>query len=78
MEMKIHLIFSFVMSLFMISIMSFVVTCLNIGWTDQTIHKWLSSFFVAWLVGFPLLFIFGPVFKKTITKFCCGESGRHK
>jgi len=35
------------MSLFMISIMSFVVTYLNIGWTDQTINKWLSSFIVA-------------------------------
>jgi len=41
MEKKVHLIFSIVMSLFMISIMSFVVTYLNIGWTDQTIDKWL-------------------------------------
>ncbi len=68
-EKKIHLVFSFVMSLFMISIMSFVVTYLNIGWTDQTIEKWLSSFAVAWVVGFPLLFIFGPVFKKEIARF---------
>jgi hypothetical protein len=48
--------------------MSFVVTYLNIGWTDQTIDKWLSSFVVAWIVGFPLLFIFGPIFKKAIIK----------
>jgi len=68
MEKKVHLIFSIVMSLFMISIMSFVVTFLNIGWCDQTISKWLSSFTVAWMVGFPLLYIFGPVFRKLITK----------
>jgi uncharacterized membrane protein YGL010W len=68
MEKKVHLIFSIVMSLFMISIMSFVVTYLNIGWTDQTIEKWLSSFVIAWIVGFPLLYIFGPIFKRTITK----------
>jgi len=68
MEKKVHLIFSIVMSLFMISIMSFVVTYLNIGWTDQTIEKWLSSFVIAWIVGFPLLYIFGPIFKKTIVK----------
>ena len=68
MKMKVHFIFSLVMSLFMISIMSFVVTYLNIGWTDQTIDKWLSSFVVAWLVGFPLLFVFGPIFKKVIEK----------
>ena len=68
MEKKIHLIFSLVMSAFMILIMSFVVTYLNIGWGDQTISKWLSSFVYAWIVGFPLLYLFAPVFKKAITK----------
>jgi len=68
-EKKVHLIFSIVMSLFMISIMSFVVTYLNLGgWTDQIIEKWLSSFVIAWIVGFPLLYIFGPIFKKAIMK----------
>jgi hypothetical protein len=69
MERRAHLIFSAVMSAFMISIMSFVVTYLNIGWTDQTIQKWLSSFIVAWAIGFPLLFMFAPIFKKSITKY---------
>lgn len=68
MEKQVHLRFSFVMSLFMISIMSFVVTYMNIGWGDQTINKWLESFAIAWLVGFPLLYIFGPIFKKVIVK----------
>ncbi|SFV77304.1 hypothetical protein MNB_SUP05-10-812 [hydrothermal vent metagenome] len=69
MEKKVHLIFSIIMSLFMISIMSFVVTYLNLGgWTDQIIEKWLSSFVIAWIVGFPLLYIFGPIFKKAIMK----------
>ena len=68
MEKKVHLIFSIIMSAFMILIMSFVVTYMNIGWTDQTIEKWLSSFVYAWIVGFPLLFIFAPIFKKAIVK----------
>ena len=69
MEKKVHLIFSIVMSLFMISIMSLVVTYLNLGgWTDQIIEKWLSSFVIAWIIGFPLLYIFGPIFKKAIMK----------
>ena len=69
MEKKVHLIFSIVMSLFMISIMSFVVTYLNLGgWADQIIEKWLSSFVIAWIVGFPLLYVFGPIFKKAIMK----------
>jgi hypothetical protein len=53
--------------------MSFVVTYLNIGWTDQTIEKWLSGFLVAWMVGFPLLFIFAPIFKKAIMKRLTGK-----
>lgn len=69
MEKKVHLIFSIVMSVFMILIMSFVVTYMNIGWTEQTVDKWLSSFVYAWLVGFPLLFIFAPIFKKIIVQF---------
>jgi hypothetical protein len=68
MEKQVHLRFSIVMSIFMISIMSFVVTYMNIGWTDQTIEKWLESLSIAWLVGFPLLYIFGPIFKKAIVK----------
>ena len=69
MEKKVHLIFSIVMSLFMISIMSFVVTYLNLGgWTADIIEKWLSSFVIAWIVGFPLLYVFGPLFKKAIMK----------
>jgi hypothetical protein len=35
---------------------------------SDTIEKWLSSFGIAWLVGFPLLYIFGPIFKQAIVK----------
>jgi len=68
MEKKIHLIFSLVMSLFMIFIMSFVVTFVHVGFSDELITKWLHGFWVAWLVGFPLMFFFAPIFRKTITK----------
>jgi len=56
------------MSTFMILIMSFVVTMVNVGWSDQTIAKWLNSFFYAWIVGFPLMYFFAPIFRKIITK----------
>ena len=68
MEKKVRLIFIVVMSLFMVLIMSFVVTYNNVGWTDQTIDLWLSSFLYAWIVAFPLIYIFSPIFKKTIVK----------
>ncbi|MDC0407065.1 DUF2798 domain-containing protein [Candidatus Thioglobus sp.] len=69
MEKKVHLIFSVAMSFFMVMVMSFVVTYKNVGWTDQTIDLWLSSFLYAWIVAFPLIFIFAPIFKKAIVKF---------
>jgi hypothetical protein len=56
------------MSTFMILIMSFVVTMVNVGWGDQTISKWLNSFFYAWIVGFPLMYFFAPIFRIIITK----------
>jgi len=68
MDKKIHLIFSLVMSTFMILIMSFVVTMVNVGWSDQTVAKWLNSFFYAWIVGFPLMYFFAPIFRKIIAK----------
>ena len=68
MDKKIHLTFSLVMSTFMILIMSFVVTIVNVGWGYQTISKWLTSFFYAWIVGFPLMYFFAPIFRKIITK----------
>jgi len=68
MDKKIHLIFSLVMSTFMILIMSFVVTMVNVGWSDQTVAKWLNSFFYAWIVGFPLMYFFAPIFREVITK----------
>jgi len=68
MDKKIHLLFTLVMSTFMILIMSFVVTMVNIGWGDQTVSKWLNSFFYAWIVGFPLMYVFAPIFKKIISK----------
>ena len=68
MEKKVHLIFSVAMSFFMVMVMSFVVTYKNVGWTDQTIDLWLSSYFYTWVVAFPLIYIFAPIFKKAIIK----------
>ena len=69
MEKKVHLIFSIVMSLFMVCIMSFVVTYVNLGgWSDQLIEKWLSGFAIAWIVAFPIIFVFSPIFRKAIVK----------
>jgi hypothetical protein len=68
MEKKIHLVFTLVMSAFMIFFMSLVVTIVNIGFNDQLLISWAKGFAVAWVVGAPLMFIFAPIFRKTITK----------
>lgn len=68
MEKKIHLVFTLVMSAFMIFFMSLVVTLVNIGFSEYLISAWMKSFAIAWIVGAPLMFIFAPIFRKMITK----------
>jgi hypothetical protein len=68
MEKKVHLYFSIVMSIFMVFFMSFVVTFANIGFSDYLISAWLKSFVIAWIVAFPLIYFFAPIFKKMIMK----------
>lgn len=70
MEKKIYLIFTLTMSIFMIFFMSLVVTIVNIGVSDigLLLSSWAKGFVVAWIAGFPLMFVFAPIFKKIITK----------
>lgn len=68
MEQKVHLYFSIVMSIFMVFIMSFVVSIVNIGFNEYLITAWLKSFVIAELVALPLIYFFAPIFKKAIMK----------
>ena len=52
------------LSCFMSCIISFISVINSIGLNEHTVHAWLYSWGLAWLVGFPTVLCVLPVAKK--------------
>ena len=65
---KFHLVFSLVMGLLMISLMTFVITAVNIGFPVDFLAHWGKAFAVAYLVGVPVIFFIAPIARKLTGK----------
>ena len=65
---KFHLVFSFVMGAMMISIMTFVISVVNVGFGAGFLQTWAKAFVVAYVVGVPVIFFLAPVARKTTGK----------
>lgn len=65
---KFHLVFSILMGAMMISIMTFVITMVNVGWSEQFLGLWLKAFAIAYVVGVPVIFFLAPVARKLTGK----------
>ena len=61
---KFHLVFSILMGAMMISIMTFVITMVNVGWSEQFLGLWMKAFAIAYVVGVPVIFFLAPVARK--------------
>lgn len=61
---KFHMLFSLVMGAMMISIMTFVITWVNVGLGPQFIAMWGKAFAIAYAVGVPVIFFLAPVARK--------------
>lgn len=61
---RFHLVFSLVMGLMMISLMTFVITAVNIGFAPDFLARWGKAFLVAYVVGVPVIFFLAPVARK--------------
>ncbi|GAB4123192.1 MAG: hypothetical protein Fur0040_04450 [Sideroxydans sp.] len=61
---KFHLAFSFIMGFMMISIMTFVITAVNIGFPADFLAHWGQAFGVAYVVGVPVIFFVAPFARK--------------
>ena len=61
---KFHLVFSFVMGLLMISIMTFVITATNVGFGSDFLARWGRAFSIAYVVGVPVIFILAPIARR--------------
>jgi hypothetical protein len=65
---KFHLVFSCVMGALMISIMTFVITLVNVGWGEHFFATWMKAFAIAYVVGVPVIFLLAPVARKVTGK----------
>lgn len=61
---KFHLVFSFVMGVMMIFLMTLVITLVNVGLTDNFFNLWMKAFGIAYVVGVPVIFFLAPVARK--------------
>lgn len=61
---KFHLVFSFVMGAMMISLMTFVITAVNVGFTPEFLARWGRAFSVAYVIGVPVIFFLAPVARR--------------
>lgn len=61
---KFHLVFSFVMGAMMISLMTLVITFVNVGLSANFLQLWLKAFGIAYVVGVPVIFFMAPIARK--------------
>lgn len=61
---KFHLVFSLVMGLLMISLMTFVITAANVGFGPDFLGRWVRAFLIAYAIGVPVIYFLAPVARK--------------
>ena len=61
---KFHLVFSIIMGAMMISLMTLVITFVNVGLVEDFIGRWLRAFLIAYVVGVPVIFFLAPMARK--------------
>lgn len=66
---KFHLVFSLVMGALMISLMTLVITFVNVGLVEDFIGRWLRAFLIAYVVGVPVIFFLAPFARKIAARF---------
>lgn len=65
---KFHFVFSLIMGALMISLMTFVITIVNVGFTLDFLSRWGKAFVIAYFVGVPVIFFMAPLARKLTGK----------
>jgi len=53
-------VFSCIMSIYMVTIMTFVITLVNTGMDADFVSRWWRAFYIAWPIAFILILIGAP------------------
>ncbi|QEW07922.1 DUF2798 domain-containing protein [Nitrincola iocasae] len=55
-----RIVFTFMMSIYMVFIMTCLITLINTGFSDGFFLRWFHAFIVAWPVAFVLILVGAP------------------
>lgn len=55
-----RIVFAFLMSIYMVTLMTFVITWANTGLADGFLGRWWHAFYIAWPVAFSLILLGAP------------------
>ncbi|NLY57950.1 MAG: DUF2798 domain-containing protein [Gammaproteobacteria bacterium] len=56
------------MSIYMVSIMTFIITWVNTGLTEGLAQRWWRAFYIAWPVAFLLILLGGPRITRAVQR----------
>jgi len=65
--------FAFFMSLLMSCIMSFFITVVNIGFTNDLLWRWLHAWGIAWAIAFPLALFVVPAVRRIVHRLVSAD-----
>lgn len=72
----IPLVTAFAMSLYMVSIMTFVITWANTGMDQAFLQRWWRAFYIAWPIAFALILVGAPRITRAILSLKRDETQR--
>ncbi|HZJ93216.1 MAG TPA: DUF2798 domain-containing protein [Thiopseudomonas sp.] len=62
------LVFSILMSLYMVTAMTCVITLVNTGLAEGFLLRWFRAFYIAWPVAFLLIMVGAPRIQKFVAQ----------
>ncbi|TGG89997.1 DUF2798 domain-containing protein [Natronospirillum operosum] len=63
-----RLLSSFLMSIYMVTLMTFVITLVNTGLDSEFPARWWRAFYIAWPIAFILILTGVPVVQKLTSR----------
>lgn len=65
---KFQLVFSVIMAANMVTVVTFVITSVNIGWQSGFLLAWAKAFAIAYVIATPVIYYFAPIVRSWTTK----------
>ena len=66
-----RLVATLLMSIFMVTIMTFVITAINTGFDAEFPARWGKAIVIAWPIAFALIFILSRWVQLLASRICC-------